>query len=120
MQKESNQILVMEELLKLEDYDDEDIESQIEHLKESGRLESISTKKFEKWKKTVEEERKELIEQQQQAIELQKRKERNYRDSLYSFISETEEVGELKISKIDKKLLADYIATRSIDIGNLV
>ena len=118
LEDEDNQELVVKEMLKAEDNDDEEIETQLEFLKESGKLEMFAQKKFEKWKKIKEAEKEKLLNEQKIAKQREKEAIKKAKQETVSFLSSTEELGELKLSKADKKVLPSYINDKTVKLQN--
>lgn len=113
---EDNQVKFMKFQLKQDGFDDEYIDFQIETMKDSGRLESMSSKAFTKWKKEQDEKDSSLLERQKEAIEKQRQAQLKYRRDLGQKLSETESINNLKFSKQDIKELPDYISTANVTL----
>lgn len=118
LEKEENQITVLKQLLKLEDKDDEEIETEIEYLKDSNKLKLISEKKFNKYKLEVANEQKELIKEQEEAQENQKKLIKESKNKISTFLSNTEELDGIKFSKEDKKILPSYMNDKTVKLQN--
>jgi len=116
MSDEGNQERVLRALLEEEGTDEELIDSQIEFYKDSGKLENIATKYFEKFKEKRNQEIANKVEQQklakQQAIQNQK----NFKKELTTFISESESIKGLSVNKKDVSELPDYISNTSVKL----
>ena len=118
LEKEENQISVLKQLLRLEDKDDEEIETEIEYLKDSNKLKLISEKKFNKYKAEVDGRQKKLIEEQAEEVENQKRLVKESKNKISTFLSKTEELDGVKFSKEDKKVLPSYMNDKTIKLQN--
>lgn len=118
LDKEENQILVLKQLLKLEDKDDEEIETEIEYLKDSNKLKLISEKKFNKYKVELANNKKELLEEQEKEIENQKKLIKESKNKISTFLSKTEELDGIKFSKEDKKVLPSYMNDKTVKLQN--
>lgn len=118
LEKEENQILVLKQLLKLEDKDDEEIETEIEYLKDSNKLKLISEKKFNKYKSEVNNRQKELLEEQAEEQENQKKLIKESKNKISTFLSKTEELDGIKFSKEDKKVLPSYMNDKTVKLQN--
>lgn len=115
---ESNQELVIREMLKKEDYDDEEVETQLEFLKESGKLEKFAEKKFNKWKANKKKEQEQLIQQQEAQARAEKEAIRKTKQKTSAFLSENENIGELEITKADIKTLPSYMNDKKVKLQN--
>lgn len=118
LEKEEVQLSVLKKLLKLEDKDDEEIEAEIEFLKDSGKLKTMTEKKFNKYKKEVEEDQKEFLDSQETAKEEEKKAIKLAKGKIASFLTENEAVNGIKFSKDDKKILPSYMNDKSIKLQN--
>lgn len=118
LEKEENQILVMKQLLKLEDKDDEEIETEIEFLKDSGKLKTISEKKFNKFKLEAENRQKELLKEQEKTKEEEKKQIKQAKVKISNFLNESQELNGVSFSKEDKKELPSYMNDRTVKLQN--
>lgn len=115
---ESNQALVVRELLAEEDFDEETIETQLSLLKESGKLESFATKKFEKWVEETKKIKNNLIKEQEQRKKEIKEAIRESKKKISETLNEVEEIGGLETSRDDKRVLPSYINDRTVKLQN--
>lgn len=115
---ESNQALVVREILAGEDFDEETIETQISLLKDSGKLESFAAKKFEKWVEDTKKVKNNLIKEQEQRKREIKETIRESKKKISETLSEVEEIGGLETSRDDKRVLPSYINDRSVKLQN--
>lgn len=118
LEEESNQELVVREILKSNGEDEETIDAQIEFLKESDKLKMFSEKKFNKWKSDNKKVKENLLKEQSDRIKQQKEQIKQAKKETLAFIDKNEEVGGLKFSKNDKKTIASYINDRTIKLQN--
>lgn len=116
--KEENQELIVKEILAQEDNDEEYINTQLEFLKDSGKLKMFAEKKFDKWKKGNEKEQAALVQQQADAKRVQKENLRKYKSSVSKFVTDSEEIGSIKLSRVDKKEIPSYMADKTIKLDN--
>jgi hypothetical protein len=116
--EESNQELVVREMLKAEDNDDEYIDTQLEFLKESGKLKMFAEKKFNKWKTNKAKEQEQLVKQQEENSRKQKEALRKAKQEVSSFLSDNEGIGGLQFTKDDKKSLPSYMNDKSVKLQN--
>lgn len=114
--EESNQEAVMRVMLAEEDYDEEDIEAQIEALKDSGRLKAIAEKKFNKWKRDNKEQNQKIAEAQAEREKALKDQARKARAKLVETLNSINEIGGLTLTRQDKKELPSYFHDRNIKL----
>ena len=118
LEKEENQILVLKHLLRLEDKDEEEIETEIDYLKDSGKLKSISEKKFNKYKSEIESTERDLLKQQELAREAEKKAIKEAKARVSTFVSTNDEIEGIKFTKEDKKVLASYMNDKVVKLNN--
>jgi len=114
----SNQELVVREMLRAEDNDEEYISTQLEFLEDSGKLEMFAEKKFNKWKDARVKEQDRLVKQQEQEVRAQREALRRSKQEMSSFMEKNESVGELKFTKDDKKALPSYMNDKNVKLQN--
>ncbi len=117
LDQEENQELVMREILKEQGEDPEDIEAQIEFLKDSGKLKGTSKRKYEKWTEKREQEKEALVERQKQQKLENQRKHKEFKNNLSKFVQEAD-LGDIVLSRKDKKEIASYVADRDVELQN--
>lgn len=115
--KESNQEKFMRHKLAQEGNDEEFIDFQIESMKETGKLEALSTKAFNAWKKTQEDRDAQLVEEQNNRIKEAKRKALAFKKDIIKEASETKEFNGLKFNKQDTRELPEYITNASEEVN---
>ena len=118
LEKEENQISTLKKLLKLEDKDEEEIETEIEYLKDSGKLKLMTEKKFNKYKVEQKNRQEELVKEQEEALENEKKVIKQSKLKISTFLTSNEEVDGIKFSKDDKKQLPSYMNDKTIKLGN--
>lgn len=96
------------------DMDRDDIEEKILFLEERGKLDITAKKFYEKLKEQDKKEKANLLKRQEAAINAQKDKQRLYKEDMKKVLSEVEVVGKIKITKIDKSELLDYLLTPTV------
>lgn len=111
---EANQEKVMKYLLKEDGEDDEIIEANIEFLKDSGKLSSVVEKKFNKWKAAKEEETQKLVKQQEKQRKLARENQVKFKKDIGEYLSESEEIKGLTISRKEAKELPNYISDTTV------
>ena len=117
MTDEKNQETMVRNKLKAENFDDDYISSEIEHLKESGRLEKASRIYYDKWEAKFKEEETNLAASQAESVRQAKEAKRKQKQSVTAFINEAKDIQGVKITSADKKLLPDYMTTK-IELAN--
>jgi len=118
LSKDETQEKVLRILFAEEGLDDDLIDSQIDFLKDNGKLKSLSEKKYQIWSKSVAEEQRKLLEKQEEDKKDKKEKEKKYRRDLADFITSNDTVGDLKLNKRDKNSLTSYIMDRNVKLQN--
>lgn len=114
--EESNQELVVRNGLQEEGYDSDYIDSQIDYLKDSGKLQITAEKRFEKWTKAREEAQKKEVAR----VEAQKKQQREaqitFKRELTEQVKSNEEIKGFKLSKKDVSEIPDYISSQSVKL----
>lgn len=113
---ENVQILAVSMDLKNQGYDQEDIDTQIEFLKEKDKLEGVAKKAFDKIVAQQENETAGQVERQKQVLENKKKQAREYKTNITSHINSLNEAGGLPISKQDKAALPTYISEPTVEL----
>ena len=116
--EESNQELVIRQMLKSEEYDQDYIDTQIEFLKDSGKLEAFSKAQFTKWKKDNEAVQTQLAKSQADAALKEKERIRKEKKQDSAFLTENDAIGFLTFSKEDKKQLPSYMNDKTVKLQN--
>lgn len=118
MTKEENQVLALTADLREQGYDDEYIETHIQVLKDSGKLETISTKAFDKiTTKQAAEEAAELA-RVSTAKETAKKKQREFKAELTTHLGAIKEVNGLALNAKDQKELPSYISDINVELAD--
>jgi hypothetical protein len=102
--------------LKNQGYDQEYIDSQIEFLKDSGKLETISKKSYDRIVAEQEKETAGQVTRQKEVVENRKKQAREYKTNITSHINSLNEAGGLPISKQDKAALPTYISEPTVEL----
>lgn len=116
--KKENQELVLRTMLAKDGNDQEEIDAQIEYFKDSGKLESISKKKFEKWKEQKNEMAENLSQKKAQEVAEEKRRLREDKRELSSFLQKNDSIGDVPFTPHDKTKLASYMIDKSVKLKN--
>lgn len=118
LESEENQILVLQEILGQEEDDDEFIESQIEALKDNGKLKIFAEKKFAKWLTETKAKKTALLEAQAAKKIEAKNVIRESKRKVTEVLTKSEDIGGLQPSKEDKKEVASYMNDRAVALQN--
>ena len=118
LEDENNQISTLTKLLRLEDKDEEDIETEIEFLKDSGKLKNAVEKRFGKYKTQIEDNKKEIYKEQQVAIENEKRNIKEAKNKVAEFVTNNAEVNGITFTKEDKRQLPSYMNDKNVKLTN--
>lgn len=118
LETEENQELVMRELLAEEDNDQDYIDTQIDFLKDSGKLANIAKKKYEKWNSERKVEKANLVAAQAKAkqdrIVASREAKRKFTDTL----KDLEDVGGIPIDSKLKRDLPAYMKDHTVLLQN--
>lgn len=118
LEKEDNQIAVMKKLLSLEDKDDEEVETEIEYLKDSGKLKAMAEKKLNKYKAEFESKQASLVEEQNKAKLKEKEDIKEAKLRVTKFLAETKGEEGITFSKEDKKDLPSFMNDKVVKLQN--
>lgn len=118
MSQEANQEAVMKAMLKKDGYDDEDISTQIEFLKDSGKLKAMAEKRFDVWNKNQEKETQSLTVAQENKKRQDRENLRLRKTELATTLQSTADVDGIKLNSKDKRELPSYIFDKSIELEN--
>ena len=118
MTEEKNQIMAVTLDLQGQEYDAEDIETQIQYLKDSGKLESFSTKAHTKLIAKQEKERKAGLVQIEENKARNKKVQKDYKDELTTYLGSVDNFKGLVLNKKDKETLPSYIADVKVPLQN--
>ena len=118
MSQEANQEAVMKTMLKKDGYDDEDISTQIEFLKDSGKLKAMAEKRFDVWNKNQEKETTALAAAQEYKKKQDREELRERKATLIAELQTTAEVDGIKLNSKDKREIPSYIFDKNIELEN--
>ena len=114
---ESYQEKVVKHGMKLEGYDDEDIQDKIEWLKEGAKLKRHAEKYEAKLEKVNEAQQQRLLKQQHQQAEQAKQQRAELSNNLKSLLEDSDTIGQFTFSKKDKKELHSYMTKTNVKVG---
>ena len=115
---EADQEAVVRASLVAEEYDDDYINTHIEFLKDSKKLESFAKAKHTKMEKAKAEQTQALAKQQAKLKEQRKIQLRQAKTELSTNLKDIEEVNGLVLNVKDKKELPTYMVDRNIKLEN--
>lgn len=118
IEDEANQEAVMKTMLSQEGHDEEYIKAQIEFLKDSGRLASISGTQFEKWKTGRKEYLADQTLAQKEKVKEERARLKKERSEMESYLQEKEKIHGLTVSKRDKESLPAYLMDKTVKLEN--
>jgi len=113
-----NQKLIIAESLKNEGYEEDYIEEQIKFLEDSNRLEKHATKHFDSWKEKRKQEEDILLKEQERKIEFDRTQQKELRNKIDTYLTESSDANGLTITNKDKDSLPDYMIERTIKLEN--
>ena len=116
IENEDVQVLAISMDLKNQGYDQEYIDSQIDFLKDSGKLGNISKKAFDKIVAQQEAETAGQVQRQKESLDNRKKQAREYKSNITTHINSLNEMGGLPISKQDKTVLPTYISEPTVEL----
>jgi hypothetical protein len=116
MENEDVQALAVTMDLRNQGYDQEYIDSQLEFLKDSGKLGAISKKAYNKIIAEQETETAGEVARQATLVENRKKAAREYKSNITTHINSLDEMGGLPISKQDKSVLPTYISEPTVEL----
>lgn len=114
--EEKNQELVVRQMYKDDGMDDDFIDTQLESLKDTGKLEAFARKRFEKWKEQDSKVSQQAAKQQEEQAKAQREKVRQYYSSLKTAVNR--EFEGIKLSAKDKVEIPDFMTDRNIKLSN--
>lgn len=113
---EKNQELVVRQMYKDDGMDDDFIDTQLESLKDTGKLEAFAKKRFEKWKEQDSKVSQQAAQQQELQAKAQREKARQYYSSLKTAVNG--EFEGIKLSAKDKNEIPGFMTDRNIKLSN--
>jgi hypothetical protein len=114
---ESYQEQVVKHGMKLEGYDQEDIEDKIEWLKEGAKLKRHAQKYESKLERASSIEKQRVIEQQNRNAEEAKNQREKLSQDLKQRLEEANTIGQFTFNKQDKKNLHSYMTKPKVRVG---
>lgn len=115
---ELNQERVVTQKLVDEGYDEDYIQSQIDFLKDSDKLQITAEKHYAQWKKAEELRDKEYLKRVEDNERAKRDSQIDYRKSITQHLSTVEDIKGFKITKKESAELPDYVAVPNIKTSN--
>lgn len=116
--EEENQESIVRQSLQEEEYDEDYINSQIEFLKDSGKLEVAANKYFNKWKSNREKAQREELARVEAAKKAQREAQITFKKDLSNHISTTEDFKGFKLSKREIEEMPEYISSQTVKMND--
>jgi hypothetical protein len=105
-------------LKTVEEMDYDEINEEIEIIKERDQLSKKATKAFNKISSEIEKEKTEFLKQQEEAKIAEEESKNNFIKSLVDNIKEKDSLGDFSVSEKEKKEIIDFIIRPTEKIGN--
>lgn len=115
IEDETNQKLVVKQLLKEKGFSTKKIDKLVSRYEEAGLLEDEAQDALEDLKEIKEERKKQLLEDQKKAYQIQLQRQQQFYDNVVSEIKGLKNIRGITVPEKDKKVLMDYILKPDID-----
>lgn len=115
IEDEANQKLVVKQLLKEKGFSTKKIDKLISRYEEAGLLEDEAQDALEDLKEIKEEKKKQLLEDQKKAYQIQLQRQQQFYDNVVSEIKGLKNIRGITVPEKDKKVLMDYILKPDTD-----
>lgn len=118
IEDENSQETIVREMMRKDGNDEELIETQIEFLKDSGKLGMFARKNYEKWKEERKQQHKALVEKQ---ARVEKEIRQNLRESkrrMKEVLSKSKDLGGIPVNKEIKDSIPEYAVDRTVKLQN--
>lgn len=115
IEDEANQKLVVKQLLKEKGFSTNKIDKLISRYEEAGLLEDEAQDALEDLKEIKEEKKKQLLEDQKKAYQIQLQRQQQFYDNVVSEIKGLKNIRGITVPEKDKKVLMDYILKPDTD-----
>lgn len=118
IEDENSQETIVREMMRKDGNDEELIETQIEFLKDSGKLGMFARKNYEKWKEERKQQHKALVEKQ---ARIEKEIRQNLRESkrrMKEVLSKSKDLGGIPVNKEIKDSIPEYAVDRTVKLQN--
>lgn len=115
IEDEANQKLVVKQLLKEKGFSTKKIDKLVSRYEEAGLLEDEAQDALEDLKEIKEERKKQLLEGQKKAYQIQLQRQQQFYDNVVSEIKGLKNIRGITVPEKDKKVLMDYILKPDTD-----
>lgn len=115
IEDEANQKLVVKQLLKEKGFSTKKIDKLVSRYEEAGLLEDEAQDALEDLKEIKEEKKKQLLEDQKKAYQIQLQRQQQFYDNVVSEIKGLNNIRGITVPEKDKKVLMDYILKPDTD-----
>lgn len=115
IEDEANQKLVVKQLLKEKGFSTKKIDKLVSRYEEAGLLEDEAQDALEDLKEIKEEKKKQLLEDQKKAYQVQLQRQQQFYDNVVSEIKGLKNIRGITVPEKDKKVLMDYILKPDTD-----
>lgn len=115
IEDEANQKLVVKQLLKENGFSTKKIDKLVSRYEEAGLLEDEAQDALEDLKEIKEEKKKQLLEDQKKAYQIQLQRQQQFYDNVVSEIKGLKNIRGITVPEKDKKVLMDYILKPDTD-----
>lgn len=115
VEDEANQKLVVKQLLKEKGFSTKKIDKLVSRYEEAGLLEDEAQDALEDLKEIKEEKKKQLLEDQKKAYQIQLQRQQQFYDNVVSEIKGLKNIRGITVPEKDKKVLMDYILKPDTD-----
>lgn len=115
IEDEANQKLVVKQLLKEKGFSTKKIDKLVSRYEEAGLLEDEAQDALEDLKEIKEEKKKQLLEYQKKAYQIQLQRQQQFYDNVVSEIKGLKNIRGITVPEKDKKVLMDYILKPDTD-----
>lgn len=115
IEDETNQKLIVKQLLKEKGFSTKKIDKLVSRYEEAGLLEDEALDALEDLKEIKEEKKKQLLEDQKKAYQIQLQRQQQFYDNVVSEIKGLKNIRGITVPEKDKKVLMDYILKPDTD-----
>lgn len=115
IEDETNQKLVVKQLLKEKGFSTKKIDKLVSRYEEAGLLEDEAQDALEDLKEIKEEKKKQLLEDQKKAYQIQLQRQQQFYDNVVSEIKGLKNIRGITVPEKDKEVLMDYILKPDTD-----
>ena len=109
---------IVTQYFKSQGFDDEYIGLQLEFLTENGKLKDVAKKQYDNIQSNIKAEQERALKEQEERIAQLKEQEKEYKRSLNKFVKQTDNIGDLLLTKDDKRTLSNYVSDRNVKLTN--